>query len=381
MKDLIFRNCKVALCNEIKENQTVVISQGKIFAITGESFGENSAAEVIDAEGKLLTPGLMDIQINGGFGFDFTRDPQSIWQVGQQLVSLGVTCFLPTIITSPLEKIQHALSIWKAGKPEDYKGAIPLGWHVEGPFLNPQKKGAHQAEYLRLPERHLIADWSPENGVRLVTLAPELSGQEYIVKDLSSRGVVVSIGHSNASAEQADQAIAWGARAGTHLFNAMPELHHRQPGLTGAILTNDDVFTGIIVDGIHVDQRMVKLAFRVKGPNRLVLITDAMEALGMKPGTYKLADKNVIVENSSARLQDGTLAGSILSLPEALENTMRFTGCSLSEAVTMATETPAQLFGIDSKGRIAVGKDADLVLWDEGFKPNTVVIAGEIVNR
>lgn len=379
MKDVILQNCKIILRDEILDGQTVTVHEGKIAEVTGGHTAAVPESIVIDAGGRLLTPGLIDIQINGGFGFDFTLNPESIWQVGRQLVRHGVTCFLPTIITSPIEKIQQALSIWKAGKPQNYLGANPLGWHVEGPFLNPQKKGAHQAEYLLLPDRNIIVDWSPENGVRLVTLAPELTGQEAMIKELTSRGVVVSLGHSNASVEQAEQAIAWGARAGTHLFNAMPELHHRQPGLTGAILANDAVYVGIIADGIHADTRMVKLAYRVKGSHRLILITDAMQALGMEPGIYKLANKDVIVENASARLQDGTLAGSILSLPNAIQNIIQYAGCSLPEAVAMTTQTPAQLLGLTLKGSIAVDMDADLVLWDADFKTNMVIINGEII--
>ncbi len=379
MNILVFIHAKIALHETILEDQALIIRRGKISSIEAFQNHFDPYINVIDAGGRLVTPGLIDIQINGGFGFDFTQNPETIWAVGPQLLSMGVTSFLPTIITSPIEKIQIALETWKTGKPKNYQGAVPLGWHLEGPFLNPEKKGAHQAEFLRLPNSTKTSNWCPENGVRLVTLAPELPGQEELIKSLASKGVVVSLGHSNASAEQSEQAFFWGAKAGTHLFNAMPGLNHRQPGLTGAVLNKDEIYAGIIADGIHVDSRMVKLAYRAKGADHLILITDAMQALGKEPGKYMLAGKDVIVDNASARLQDGTLAGSILSLPDALRNIVQYTFCSLNEAIVMATETPAQLMGFTSKGSITPGKDADLVLWNQDFSVGMVVIAGEIV--
>lgn len=376
MGQLIIRHANILQHNKILKDQTLIIRDGIIVSIAQDQVSHDLESDSIDAEGRLVSPGLIDIQINGGFGFDFTQNPESIWEVGRQLLRFGITGFLPTIITSPIAQINEALARWKNCKPQNYLGAIPFGWHIEGPFLNPDKKGAHQAQYLRSPDSSIISGWSPKNGVRLVTLAPELPGQEDMVKKLVANGVAVSIGHSNASFEQAQQAFNWGASAGTHLFNAMPSLNHRSPGLTGALLTNDTVYTGIIADGIHVHPSVVKLAYLAKGAHRLVLITDAMQALGMKPGIYQLAGKEVLVKNSTARLNDGTLAGSVLSLPEALGNIIRFTGCPLWEAVAMASTTPAQLLGIPSKGSIVPGKDADLVLWDQDFQVHTVIIAG-----
>lgn len=376
MSQLIIRNANIVQRNKILKEQMLIIRDGKIASIAADQANYDLESDSIDAEGRLVSPGLIDIQINGGFGFDFTQNPESIWEVGRQFLRFGVTGFLPTIITSPIPQINEALARWNNCKPQNYLGAMPFGWHIEGPFLNPDKKGAHQAEYLRSPDSAIISGWNPKNGVRLVTLAPELPGQEDMVKKLVANGVIVSIGHSNASFEQAQHAFNWGASAGTHLFNAMPTLNHRSPGLTGALLTNDTIYTGIIADGIHVHPSMVKLAYLAKGAHRLVLITDAMQALGMQPGAYQLAGKEVLVKNSTARLNDGTLAGSVLSLPEALKNIIRFTGCPLWEAFAMASTTPAQLLGITSKGSIAPGKDADLVIWDQDFQAHKVIIAG-----
>lgn len=379
MKDLRIQHASVLLRGQTLSDQSVIIHEGRIISVSPANAILTPGITTIDAGGRLLTPGLSDIQINGGFGFDFTLSPESIWEVGERLVRFGVTSFLPTIITAPIADIERALKVWKTRKPEKYSGAIPMGWHVEGPFLNPEKRGAHRGEYLRKPDLGLISDWSPKNGVRLVTLAPELPGAEELIKQLISNGVVVSMGHSNATAQQAELAFNWGAQAGTHLFNAMPVLHHREPGLTGELLTNEATFAGIIADGIHVDPRLVKLAFRAKGSDQLILITDAMQALGMRPGIYSLAGREVIVDFESARLRDGTLAGSILTLPEAVRNMVAFTGCTFNEAITMVSETPARLLGISSKGMIAVGQDADLVLWDKNLNVSMVIVSGEIV--
>ncbi len=195
-------------------------------------------AQRIDATGRLLVPGYIDLQFNGAFGHDFTADPATIWPVSAMLPRYGVTSYLPTIITSPLETINHARRVLLQERPSTYRGAEPLGLHVEGPFLNPLKKGAHNPIYLQTPDPALVAGWSPTSGVRLVTLAPELPGALPVIAALASRGVVVSAGHSMATYDQALAGFAAGLRYGTHLFNAMSPLDHRQPGLPGALLSD-----------------------------------------------------------------------------------------------------------------------------------------------
>jgi N-acetylglucosamine-6-phosphate deacetylase len=337
-------------------------------------------ARVIDASGLLLTPGFIDLQFNGGFGQDFTADPTTIWTVAAQLPQYGVTAFLPTIITAPLEKSALGRRVVAEGRPGGYRGATPLGLHIEGPFLNPAKKGAHNPAYLRAPSLGAVQDWSPAEGVRLVTLAPELPGALPVIEALSSRGVLVSAGHSMATYDQAVAGFDAGVRYGTHLFNAMPSLLHRDPGLPGALLTDERATVGLIADGIHTHPAMVKLVWQALGPRRLNLVTDAMAALGMPPGKHMLGDYEVQVDGVSCRLADGTLAGSILAMDEALRNLIALAGCTLEEALQTVTTTPARAIGLEyERGQIAPGFVADLVLLSPDLRVRGAVVAGHPV--
>jgi N-acetylglucosamine-6-phosphate deacetylase len=337
------------------------------------------AAQVIDAAGLLLVPGFIDLQLNGAFGHDFTASPNTIWPVAADLPRFGVTALLPTIITSPLETVAEAQRILTEQKPEGYQGAEPLGLHLEGPFLNPNKKGAHNPAYLCTPDLSLITDWSPEQGVRLVTLAPELSGALELVEQLTTRGVVVSAGHSLATFSQAQAGLNAGITYGTHLFNTMPSLGHRDPGLAGALLTNKHCVTGIIPDGIHLHPAVVDLIWEVRGSHGVNLVSDAMAALGMPPGQYHLNDFEVVVTESDVRLADGTLAGSILPLDVALRNLIDFTGCSLSDALATITTTPATVLEIShQRGRVAPGLIADLVLLNQDLEVVFTITRGQI---
>lgn len=361
----------------------LLIEQGRIVAIGDAAhIGVPGDAEIIDASGLIVAPGFIDLQLNGAFGEDFTWTPTSIWQVAAGLPRWGVTSFLPTLITSPPEKVAQAQETLKAGPPSGWRGSIPLGLHCEGPFLNPQKKGAHNPAYLRAPTLEAITSWTPEQHVRLVTLAPELEGALELVRALTQRGVVVSAGHSMARYEEARAGFAAGVRYGTHLFNAMPPLEHREPGLPGALLHAPDVTVGIIPDGIHVHPAMVALAWAAKGPSRLSVVTDAMAALGMPPGRYQIADHEVFVTEDErgvnvARLASGTLAGSVLSMDEALRRLIRYTGCSLGQALATITSTPAELLGIGrERGRLRAGAWADLVFLSPTIEVVRTMIAG-----
>lgn len=380
---LEIRNATICAPREVIENGAVVIENGRIVSV-GRAMdgGRATRAEQIDARGLLLVPGFIELQLNGAFGHDFTADPTTIWRAAERLPRWGVTAFLPTIITSPLERIGQGQKVVTEGEPAGFRGARPLGLHVEGPFLNPRKKGAHNPNYLRQPSLDAVAGWSPETGVRLVTLAPELPGALDVIAALSARGVLVSAGHSMASYQQAEAGFAAGARYGTHLFNAMPAFDHREPGLAGALLTDDRVTVGFIADGVHTHPSVIKLVWRALGADRLCLVTDAMTALGMPAGRHVLGDYEVIVDETSARLADGTLAGSILSLDQAVRNVIDATDCALADALPTVTTTPARALGLShERGRIEPGYVADLALLTADLRVHATIAEGEVVYR
>ncbi len=357
---------------------TIWLEDGRITAFEDAELSCPGDVREVDGRGWIAAPGLIDIQINGGFGYDFTARPAAIWRVGELLPCMGVTSFVPTIITSPFGVVNRAMQILKEGAPQGWRGAVPLGLHLEGPFLNPVKKGAHNPMHLRQPDAMRVQDWTRQNGVLLVTLAPELPGADQLIDTLTERGVVVSAGHTLCDYDQALTVFRRGIRCATHLFNSMPPVDHRNPGLVAAVLVTPKVSFDIIVDGIHVHPAMVELAWRCN-PKGLILATDAMAALGMPPGRYRLGDFNVRVDEVSARLDDGTLAGSILTADAAVRNLMRFTGCSLGEALLAHTDHPARLLGLEGKGRLAVGADADIVLLTPAGEVMMTLVGGEVV--
>ncbi len=379
---LAIRHATVVVPDATIEDGTVLIDGGRIKAVGGADLLAPAGTAARDAAGLILAPGFLDLQVNGGFGLDFTADPATIWDVAAGLPRYGVTGFLPTIITSPSETTQAAQQVLRAGPPQNWVGAKPLGLHLEGPFLSPGKKGAHNPAHLRLPSAAAIAGWSVETSVRLVTLAPELPWSRDAIGILSGQGVVVSAGHSLATYDEAVAGFNAGARYATHLFNAMPTLHHREPGLVAAALADPRVVVGLIPDGLHVHPALVDLVWRLLGPDRLNLVTDAMAAMGMSPGEYALGDFQVTVDETSARLPDGTLAGCILSLDAILRAFIAFTGASLPEALATVTTTPAGLLGLhEHPGRIAPGLPADLVLMTPALEIVETFVDGKSIYR
>ncbi len=377
---LFIRNATVYSPERLPGTTSILVERGRISRVAPSAeFQAPEGARVIDATGFTVVPGFIDLQFNGGFGHDFTNDAAPIWNVASRLPRFGVTSFLPTIITSPLERIAAGQQVIAAGPPEGFSGAMPLGLHVEGPYLNPSKKGAHNPKYLRAPDRKEVADWSPSTGVRLVTIAPELPGALDVITDLSRRGVLVSTGHSMATYEEAIAAFDAGARYGTHLFSAMPALAHREPGLPGALLTDPRPLVGFIADGVHTHESIIALVWKALGSARLSLVTDAMAALGMPPGWHRLGDYDVQVDATSARLDARTLAGSILSLDRALRNVIRITGSSLEAVLPTLTTNNAKAIGLGhERGRIAIGFVADLVMLSPDLEVYSTVAAGTV---
>lgn len=290
---------------------------------------------------------MIDLQVNGAGGHDLTEAPERVWEVAAILPRYGVTAFLPTLVSPAWSIVEIARSALAAGPPPGFKGATPLGWHVEGPFLNPTRAGAHDPASLRAPSVEPVVGWSPATGIRMVTLAPELPGALDVVGALVANGVVVSAGHSSATWAQAQAGFDAGIRSVTHLFNAMAKLNHREPGLPGAALADDRVTIGLIPDGLHVHPGMVALVRRTVGRERLAVVTDAIAALGVAPGRHRLAGRDVIVDETSCRLPDGTLAGSLIGLDTAVSNLAEFAGCSIEEARLATTVVPARLLGLD----------------------------------
>lgn len=333
-------------------------------------------ADVVVTDG-VIAPGFVELQINGAYGVDFTTDAATIAEAGARLPACGVTAFVPTIITSPFDSYARRLAEARVAVRAE-RGAEVLGVHLEGPYLSPRRAGAHDPSLLRAIDVDEILAWAAPDIVRIVTLAPELPGAAAAITALRGRGILVSAGHSNATYEEAMAAFDTGIAWGTHLYNAMSPLGHREPGLMGALLAGP-VPVGVIADGVHSHPAMVRVAYRCKGAHGIAIVTDAMEAMGMAPGTYRLAGRSVIVDGHTARLADGTLAGSILTMDAGVRNMVDFTGCSRCEALTMVSATPARILGLARKGRIAAGCDADLAILDSNGRVTETWARGERV--
>ncbi|HEY4227462.1 MAG TPA: N-acetylglucosamine-6-phosphate deacetylase [Candidatus Limnocylindrales bacterium] len=291
---------------------------------------------------------MLDIQVNGAGGFDLTEEPESLWRVGTVLARYGTTAFLPTLVSASWSIVERAQATLAAGPPAGYAGAEPIGWHVEGPFLSPLRAGAHDPASLKSPNVAAVEGWSPATGIRMVTLAPELPAALDVVRALVANGVVVSAGHSAATYDQAIAGFDAGIRAVTHVFNAMAPLDHREPGIVGAALVDDRITIGIIPDGLHVHPAVVRLVRQAVGGDRLVVVTDAIAALGMPPGIHRLAGRQIDCDETSARLPNGVLAGSVLGLDQAVRNLASFAGIDAAEAARAATIVPRRLLGLQT---------------------------------
>lgn len=335
--------------------------------------------EVIDAKGKYVSPGFIDIHVHGCGGSD-TMDGtlEDIEIISSNVCKNGVTAFLPTTMTMEKGKIYEALNVIRKSMGIKNKGAKVVGAHMEGPFINPRLKGAQNEKYIEKPDYNFIKEYL--DTIKIITLAPEMDKDyEFIKKVKRDTDIVLSIGHTNATYEEAMEAIELGVSHGTHTFNAMSPLHHRNPGVVGAIF-NSDVTCELIADKIHVHPGAFNVLINVKGFNKVVLITDCMRAGNLNEGNYDLGGQKVIVKENSARLEDGTLAGSILSLNNGVKNIFKNTNLSLQQVVSMASINPAKIINMEhKKGSIEIGKDADIVVFDEEFNIKTTIVEGNIV--
>lgn len=333
-----------------------------------------------DASGLHVLPGFLDLQVNGAAGIDLTLEPERLWEVAAALPRFGVTAFLPTVITSGPDARERALAVLAAGRPAGWVGAQPLGLHVEGPMIAPARKGAHPQAWLREPSLQLVKGWSREAGVAMATLAPELPGALDVVDALVARGVVVAVGHTEASAEQVAAAVDRGARVVTHLGNAMPPLAGRAPGPVGAALADERLVAGVIADGHHLHDATLAAFWRALGTGRFLAVTDCTAALGMPDGPARLGDQSVVVADGTVRLEDGTLAGSAADLAQCLRVLRTATGCSLADAVTGCTTVAAGVLGDAARGHLEVGARGDLTLVDDDLNVVATVVGGRLLH-
>ena len=336
----------------------------------------------MDATGQYVLPGLIDTHVHGTHGDDvMLHGADGIRRISARFVQYGTTAWLPSTISARHGELLEAVRWCVEAHRKPGPGAEIVGIHVEGPYINMRRKGAQPAEGVRDPNfaevRELLA--AGEELIRMVTLAPELPGGLDLVRMLVARGIIASMGHSDATYEEALAGIRAGATHATHLFNAMPPIHHREPGLITACLNEPSVLAEIIPDGVHLNPHIVRLAIHAKGADRVALITDAFSATGLGEGVHTLGPHRVRVEGNLCTLENGTIAGSILTMNYAVRNAMEFAGSTLVEAVRMCSLIPAQVAACaERKGSLEVGKDADVVLMDHHFHPQATWVRGRL---
>lgn len=372
MKAII--NGKIILNDSIME-QKIILFEDKILDITDDLPDQ---VDIIDAKGAYVGAGLIDIHIHGAGGADvMDANDDTIETISQLLVKFGVTSFLPTTMTMSQEKIECALNQIRIGMNGHYKGAKVLGCHLEGPFISETYKGAQNKAFIQKPNMTWIEPF--QDVIKLITLAPEVDeGYEFIKAMKLKTDIKLSMGHTSTTFAKAKEAIQLGISHATHTFNGMSGFNHREPGAVGAILMSD-VSAELIADKIHVNPEIFEWFYRVKSGN-IVLITDSMRAGCMPDGVYDLGGQEVIVENGSARLRTGSLAGSVLTLNKAVRNFYEETTLSLPAVYRLASLNAARSIGVeDCKGSIEIGKDADLVIWDEALEALVTIVEGKIV--
>jgi len=375
MKAII--NAGIIMDNSILEGYTVLFDE-KIAAVKENgSLNRSELEEVIDAKGRYLSPGFIDLHIHGCLGSDTMDDDDgSIRNISKGIAATGVTSFLPTTMTMKQSSIELTIGRIRSIMGHE-PGASILGCHLEGPFISEEYKGAQDGRYIRRPDFKSIEDFL--DVIRIITLAPEEEGSGEFIESCTRHGIIAAIGHTSASYEQAMEAIRRGASHITHTFNAMTPLHHRKPGVVGAAM-DSSASCELIADNVHVEPAVQRILLKVKGIDGIVLVTDAMRACLLDEGEYELGGQKVVVKGEEARLASGNLAGSVLTMDKALRNFRVNTGISLVEAVRTVTVNPARILCVDDrKGSICEGKDADLVMFDEKFDIYVTYVKGRKV--
>jgi N-acetylglucosamine-6-phosphate deacetylase len=372
-------NGRIITDEDILEGKVVNIEEGRIHSITSD-IPDNS--NIIDAKGNFVSPGFIDIHIHGAGGCD-TMDGtfDSINTISKLIAKKGVTSFVPTTMTVGADEIKKAVKNIRFCIENPTDGANVLGTHLEGPFLSENAKGAHDKNYIKSPDidffLNLIGD--DYSIIKTITVAPETDGAFDFIRFIAGHGIIASIGHSNGSYDDIIKSIGWGAVHSTHLYNAMRGFSHREPGVVGAIF-DSRITTEFIADGIHIHFAAIRTALAVKGYQNCALVTDAMKACCMEDGIYNLGGQEVFVKDGAARLLDGTLAGSTLTLDIAVRNIMKNTSLNIMEAVSMATSVPARILRVnDKKGYIKPGYDADIIIFDPDINVRTTIVGGRVI--
>ena len=363
----------------------LVVEDGHIAQVGSKHSRElPSEAKIVDYGDATLAPGFFDVHIHGGSGLDLMRAaPTELPQLGKFLATHGVTAYFPTTVAAPLDVTCAALDRLataietNASSSNSGDGARPLGIHLEGPFLSHKRRGVHPPEYLVEPTIPIFDRlWQAARGqVRMLTIAPEIPGAMEVIAEAARRKVCVSIGHSDADMPSAQAAVKAGARHATHTFNAMRPLDHREPGIIGEVLSDDQITADLIADGIHVAPAVVKLFLEAKGPERAVLITDAISATGMPDGQYQLGPIQVDVKDGRAT-SNGSLAGSVLTMDRAVRNITQFSNWSLRDAVRAASLNPARAVGMPECGTLAEGARADFVVLSPAGDVRKTIVGG-----
>ena len=378
---MLIRNASALIARDLCPNTDIRFENGKITMI-GKDLAPLAGENVLEAEGKILSPGFVDIHIHGYGGKDTMNGKDHIAFMAKGLVKHGVTGFLPTTMADDYEKTREALKGAFELMNDEPVGTRVLGCHLEGPFLNVAKKGAQPAQYIYpgTMENYLRIAKDYESAVKLMTIAPEPFDNMALISALGGK-FALSAGHTDATVDEMDKAAAAGISQVTHLFNGMNPLNHRNPGVPGAALTDERIGVQIIADLLHLHRDILKLAWRAKGADLCYLITDAMEATGMPDGEYMLGANHVTVKNREARLADGTIAGSTLTLDLAIRNMHKVVGVPLAQALYMASTAPANSIGENERGRLEIGAHADLTLLDADLEVEMTIVGGEIAYK
>lgn len=376
-RTILIKNARLVKRKEVEKGD-VLLEEGRIAEVKGPNeIWKNKAQVVIEATGRFLSPGFIDLQVNGGLGHDFTEaSPDQVKRISEFYLTHGTAGFLATLVSNPISSVRRAIE-----KIYEARAQNVLGIHLEGPFISREESGAHNPNHLLEPSLKKFGEFvrSHEEFVKLVTLAPELPGADKLIEEAKNLDIIPAIGHSRATYEEALKGVDDGAKMFTHLFNAMSGFHHRDPGCVGAALDSGS-YISLILDGIHVHPASVRLLLQVVNIGKICLITDAISAAGMEDGKYILGDQEVIIEAGVARLPDGTLAGSTLTMDDAVRNFVELEGIGLPEAVKAASLNPAKILGLHNrKGSLEEGKDADVIIFDEELKVHYTIIGGQIV--